>query len=73
MRLQGACFCRPSQPQTLSLPPISHLCYPAAPQFLAWDTYARRRIDFVGREDEGDKVIAHEFDATVVRNLIYNR
>lgn len=25
-------------------------------QFMAWDTHARRRIDLVGRKDDGDKV-----------------
>ena len=29
---------------------------------MAWDTFARRRIDLVGRTDRGDEVIAHEFD-----------
>lgn len=32
---------------------------------MAWDTHARRRIDLVGRKDDGDKVIAHEFDFSV--------
>jgi len=31
-------------------------------QFMAWDTFSRRRIDLVGRQDDGDRVIAHEFD-----------
>ncbi len=38
-------------------------------QFLAWDTFARRRIDLVGRKDDGDKVIAHEFDFSKVRQV----
>lgn len=42
-------------------------------QFLAWDTHARRRIDLVGRKDDGDKVIAHEFDYAVKNQVIYNR
>jgi hypothetical protein len=42
-------------------------------QFLAWDTFARQRIDMVGRKDDGDKVIAHEFDASKPNNLVYNR
>lgn len=40
---------------------------------MAWDTHARRRIDLVGRRDDGDKVIAHEFDFAVknqVRNSV---
>lgn len=32
---------------------------------MAWDTHARRRIDLVGRKDDGDKVIAHEFDFSI--------
>jgi hypothetical protein len=42
-------------------------------QFMAWDTHARRRIDLVGRKDDGDKVIAHEFDFAIknqVRRLL---
>ncbi len=43
-------------------------------QFLAWDHHARRKIDMVDRQDEkGDVVIAHEFDSTAVKNLIYDR
>jgi hypothetical protein len=38
-------------------------------QFLAWDTAARRRIDLVGRRDDGDKVVAHEFDHRVVNQV----
>ena len=34
-------------------------------EFLAWDTYSRRRIDMVERKDHGDEVIAHEFDYSV--------
>lgn len=44
-------------------------------QFLAWDTHARRRIDLVGRKDDGDKVIAHEFDYSIknqVSNILLN-
>lgn len=42
-------------------------------QFMAWDTFSRRRIDLVGREDDGDKVIAHEFDFSTPDQLIYSR
>ena len=42
-------------------------------QFMAWDTFSRRRIDLVGREDDGDKVIAHEFDFSIPDQLIYSR
>lgn len=42
-------------------------------QFMAWDTFSRRRIDLVGRQDDGDKVIAHEFDFSVRDQLIYSR
>jgi hypothetical protein len=42
-------------------------------QFLAWDTFARKRIDMVGRKDRGDELIAHEFNATIVNNVVYNR
>ncbi|DBA85336.1 TPA: hypothetical protein ACH3X2_006023 [Trebouxia sp. C0005] len=42
-------------------------------QFMAWDTFSRRRIDLVGRQDDGDKVIAHEFDFSVPNQLIYSR
>ncbi|DBA94973.1 TPA: hypothetical protein ACH3X1_002498 [Trebouxia sp. C0004] len=41
-------------------------------QFMAWDTLSRRRIDLVGRHDDGDKVIAHEFDFSVPNQLIYS-
>jgi hypothetical protein len=53
----------PTAYQLTSLPP----CRPhnPNPQFLAWDTFARRRIDLVGRTDDGDQVIAHEFDFLV--------
>lgn len=39
---------------------------------MAWDTHSRRKIDLVGRSDDGDKVIAHEFDHTVRNQLIYS-
>lgn len=42
-------------------------------QFMAWDTFSRRRIDLVGRKDDGDKVIAHEFDFSIPDQLIYSR
>lgn len=42
-------------------------------QFMAWDTFSRRRIDLVGRQDDGDKVIAHEFDFSIPNQLIYSR
>lgn len=44
-----------------------------APQFMAWDTHARRRIDLVGRKDDGDKVIAHEFDFSVKNQVHHDR
>lgn len=40
---------------------------------MAWDTFSRRRIDLVGRKDDGDQVIAHEFDFSVPNQLIYSR
>ena len=42
-------------------------------QFMAWDTFSRRRIDLVGRKDDGDQVIAHEFDYSLPNQLIYSR
>ena len=42
-------------------------------QFMAWDTFSRRRIDLVGRKDDGDQVIPHEFDFSVPNQLIYSR
>lgn len=39
---------------------------------MAWDTHARRRIDLVGRKDDGDKVIAHEFDFSI-KNQVRQR
>ncbi|EIE20382.1 Metallo-hydrolase/oxidoreductase [Coccomyxa subellipsoidea C-169] len=42
-------------------------------QFLAWDTFARRRVDMIGREDHGDEVITHEFDYSVEKQVIYSR
>lgn len=38
---------------------------------MAWDTHARRKIDLVGRKDDGDKVIAHEFDFSM-RNQVWS-
>lgn len=38
-------------------------------QFLAWDTFARRRVDMIGRVDHGDEVIAHEFDYSVEKQV----
>lgn len=40
---------------------------------MAWDTFSRRRIDLVGREDDGDQVIAHEFPFSIPDQLIYSR
>lgn len=40
---------------------------------MAWDTFSRRRIDLVGRKDDGDQVIVHEFDFSVPNQLIYSR
>jgi hypothetical protein len=39
---------------------------------MAWDTHARRKIDLVGRKDDGDKVIAHEFDFSI-RNQVWSQ
>lgn len=39
---------------------------------MAWDTVSRRKIDLVGREDDGDQVIAHEFAYNVPNQLIYS-
>jgi hypothetical protein len=36
---------------------------------MAWDTAARRHIDLVGRKDDGDKVIAREFDFSKVNQV----
>jgi hypothetical protein len=56
-------------PSLLRAPP-PHPPHPSkTPQFLAWDTAARRRIDLVGRQDDGDKVVAHEFDYKVVNQV----
>ena len=38
-------------------------------QFLAWDTFARRRVDMIGRKDKGDTVIAHEFDYEIEKQV----
>lgn len=38
-------------------------------QFLAWDTFARRRVDMIGRKDKGDTVIAHEFDYKIEKQV----
>lgn len=40
---------------------------------MAWDTHARRRIDLVGRTDDGDKVVVHEFNFTVKNQVVYKR
>lgn len=40
-------------------------CIEGLRQFLAWDTFARRRVDMIGRKDHGDEVIAHEFDYSI--------
>ncbi|KIY95387.1 ribonuclease Z [Monoraphidium neglectum] len=42
-------------------------------RFMAWDTAARRHIDLVGRKDDGDKVIAREFDFSKVNQVVYKR
>ncbi|KAF6254071.1 Metallo-hydrolase/oxidoreductase [Scenedesmus sp. NREL 46B-D3] len=42
-------------------------------QFMAWDTHARRRIDLVGRKDDGDKVVVHEFDHRVKNQVVLDR
>ena len=39
---------------------------------MAWDTASRRKIDLVGREDDGDQVVVHEFDYSVPDQLIYS-
>lgn len=36
---------------------------------MAWDTAARRHIDLVGRTDDGDKVVAHEFDWSLEKQV----
>ena len=41
-------------------------------QFLAWDTFARRRVDMIGRKDKGDTVIAHEFDYEIEKQVHNN-
>ncbi len=41
-------------------------------QFLAWDTFARRRVDLIGRKDRGDEIIAHEFDFSI-KNQVSSR
>jgi hypothetical protein len=38
-------------------------------QFLAWDTFARQRVDMIGRKDHGDRVIAHEFDYSIKQQV----
>ena len=38
-------------------------------QFLAWDTFARRRVDMIGRKDKGDTVVAHEFDYKIEKQV----
>ena len=38
-------------------------------QFLAWDTFARRRVDMIGRKDKGDTVIEHEFDYSIEKQV----
>ena len=45
----------------------------AGVQFMAWDTASRRKIDLIGREDDGDQVVAHEFDYSIRNQLIYSR
>ncbi|KAK9908353.1 hypothetical protein WJX75_006483 [Coccomyxa subellipsoidea] len=42
-------------------------------KFLAWDTLSRRRINLIGRKDDGDQLIAHEFDYSVEKQLIYSQ
>lgn len=42
-------------------------------QFLRWDTVARRRIDLVGRTDDGDTIVPHEFNHTLPHQVVYNR
>ena len=42
-------------------------------QFLAWDTFARRRVDMIGRKDKGDTVIAHEFDYKIEKQVCFCR
>ena len=42
-------------------------------QFLAWDTHSRRKIDLIGRKDDGDKLIAHEFDYAAKNQVLYMR
>lgn len=47
------------------MPELPVLCE----QFLAWDTFARRRVDMIGRKDHGDEVIVHEFDYSVEKQV----
>jgi len=39
-------------------------------QFLRWDTVARRRIDLVGRTDDGDTIVPHEFNHTLPHQVL---
>ena len=45
------------------------LLWGRSPQFLAWDTFARHRVDMIGRKDHGDRVIAHEFDYSIKQQV----
>ena len=40
---------------------------------MAWDTVSRRKINLIGREDDGDQVVAHEFDHSTPNQLVYSR
>ena len=36
---------------------------------MAWDTFARKRVDMIGRKDHGDEVVAHEFDFSIEKQV----
>eukprot|EP00884_Botryococcus_braunii_P014854 jgi/Botrbrau1/2336/Bobra.39_1s0025.1 len=40
-------------------------------KFLSWDSESRRRVNLVGRHDDGDKLITHEFDYAVRNQVVY--
>ena len=65
-RHRSVCALLRSYPERLSS--LSALP-PAHAQFLAWDTFARQRVDMIGRKDHGDRVIAHEFDYSIKQQV----
>ena len=50
-------------------------CKCVGAQFMAWDTFARKRVDMIGRKDHGDEVVAHEFDFSIKKQvwLLYSK